>query len=252
MGNFKTLLLSLCLGTVSFANADVHLSQGEVDYYSVKQVKIVEIENDPMMNEVKKTILEQNYDQNQPFYPNQNFQNPTPSSSGSIGKIIAVGKDLIALGESVYKLVDKGRPSNQTTYAPISVLPRINGEYADIFETENWKAPKKKTYSITYTNFYGMDVVKFRYSVIFAYGGSFNGVGAYITSAQIIPESIMTSFGFDFTASMKLGGMTNIGTKANPEASIILTLEYTVETILQASFEADSYTLTGKGVVKSL
>jgi hypothetical protein len=166
------------------------------------------------------------------------------------GKVISVAKDLVALGEDIYTLVIKGKPTNTTTYAPISIIPKENGEPVDVMATENWQIPLKRTFEIVYVNVYGNKVVKFRYSVIFAYGGTYNGKGAYLTAVQIIPESVSTLFGYDFTATMKLGGIQNNGTRQNPVAGATLLMEYSVNTIMKAMTEVDTVFITGHGYFK--
>lgn len=163
------------------------------------------------------------------------------------GKVIEISRNLVALGEDVYKLVIKGKPSNKTDYTPISVIPKINGEPVDLLDTENWKNPIKRTYRISYKNVYGIQVVTFRFSVLFGYGGSYDGKGAYLTGAQIIPEEVNTLFGFDFSATMKLGGIMNQGTRANPVAVAILNLEHTVNSLMVAHTRTDSFMITGRG-----
>lgn len=77
-------------------------------------------------------------------------------------------------------------------------------------------------------------------------------VEAYITAAQIVPASITALWGYTFSATMKLGGMQNHGTKENPIAGAILAMEYTVETVMKASLETDTYHITGQGGFKQL
>lgn len=166
------------------------------------------------------------------------------------GKVITMGKDLVALGESVYQLVIKGKPTNTTKYAPISVIPKVGTEPVDIFETENWKMPVKKTFEVTYTNIYGIKVIKFRYSVIFSYGGTYNGKGAYLTAAQVIPEYADTMFGFDFTATMKLGGIQNQGKRDNPIAGATLLMEYSAQSVMKVITRVDTFFITGRGGFK--
>lgn len=177
---------------------------------------------------------------------------PAPSSIEQAGKVISVAKDLVALGEDIYKLVIKGKPTNTVKYAPISVIPKENGEPVDVMSTENWHVPVKRSYEIIYKNLYGVKVVSFRYSVIFAYGGTYNGKGAYLTAVQIIPESVNTLFGYDFMATMKLGGIQNQGTRENQVAGAVLLMEYTVSTILKVSSQVDTFFVSGRGELKKL
>jgi hypothetical protein len=134
----------------------------------------------------------------------------------------------------------------------ISLLSRVNREPADIFETEGWKAPVKKTYEIKYENLYGITVVHFKFSVIYSYNGSYNGKGAYLTAVQVVPEYVKSLFGWDFTATMRLGGIQNQGTKANPVAGATILIEYTTSSVLNVFQQVSSFFITGKGYFKLL
>jgi hypothetical protein len=247
--NFKIVLLAGVLG-INTAQA---YSEADKEYLTITTMNVSRVSKDVLNQEVLEHVstkqLNVNGNPNQiPGIPNKMGK----VSLDQVGQVLAVAQGVVALGESVYTLVQRGKPHNTTTYAPISVLPRNGSDLVDIFETEEWKAPKRFTYEITYTNGFNMDVVKFRYSVIYAYGGKYNGAGAYITAAQIIPQSVSTLFGFDFSATMKLGGLMNHGKKGDPLAGAILTLQYTVETVLQASVETLNYHIMGNGGFKKL
>lgn len=95
-----------------------------------------------------------------------------------------------------------------------------------------------------------MEVIKFRYTVLFGYGGKYNGTGAYITGAQIFPRYVNVMFGFDFSATMKVAGIQNSGTRDNPLAVATLLMEYNVSNIAQSRTETASITITGKGGIR--
>ena len=249
LNSLKVLLVATLLGLGVAMAQDSNVNE---DYLTLDSVTVSEISLDVFNQENSELLLEKKIGQKSvmrlPGMPNKMGQ----VHASDAGKVIGLAKELGALGEDIYKLVQKGKPHNMTSYSPISVIPRVNGNNVDIFETENWKMPTRATYEIIYKNLFGMEVVKFRYSVIFSYGGTYQGKGAYLTATQIVPVSIMTSFGFDFSAIMKLQGIQNHGTKENPVAGAIITMEYTVETVIQASLESDSYHLTGRGGFKQL
>jgi hypothetical protein len=224
----------------------------DIDYLTLDKVTISKVQVDVLNQEISEKLLEKHFERQETM---QLPGMPTDDGLGRVdkaGKVISVGRELVALGEDIYRLVQKGKPVNKTDYAPISVIPKTSSGYADILDTEGWRMPTKVTYSIVYENLYGMEVVKFRYSIIFSYGGSYNGKGAYLTAAQIIPESVETLFGYSFGASMKLGGIQNHGTKDNPVAGAILSMEHTVETVIKASLESSSYHITGRGGFKEI
>jgi hypothetical protein len=244
--NLKGLVLALALGGVATARADGSVYEAS-KYYTINKAVVSEVSKDILGSDKITTIHEREL--KVAGLPNVHGQvDPTEK----VGKVISVARDLVALGEDIYRLVIKGKPTNQTSYAPISVIPRANGAAVDILDTENWRAPVKRTYQVVYENLYGIDVVTFRYSVIYSYGGSYNGKGAYLTAVQIIPESVRTLFGFDFTATMKLGGIQNQGTKENPNAGATLLMEYTVSSVMNAQNVVDSFFVTGRGGFKKL
>ena len=178
---------------------------------------------------------------------NSSFHNnPDP------GQVISTIRDLIALGEEVYQLVIKGKPTNTTNYSPVSVIPMVDQKPVDLLDTEGWKVPRKKSFEISFENFLGMEVIYFRYSVIYSYGGSYNGKGSYLTSVQIIPEEVRTLFGFDFSATMKLGGIQNQGTSKSPIAGATLLMEYTASSVLTSTVNVDSFYVNGVGNLREL
>jgi len=182
---------------------------------------------------------------------------PDGGISGAVataGQVIQVGRDLVALGEEIYTLVKKGEPVISTEYAPISVVPRISAEAAvDVLaDTENWSMPKSQKVTVVYKNLYGAEVVRFEYNLIFSHSGTYNGTGAYITAAQIVPAQVSCAFGYEFESSMRLSGVQNHGSTASPVAGAILNVQYKAKSILSAQQTNDTYHITGRGQIRKL
>ncbi len=96
-----------------------------------------------------------------------------------------------------------------------------------------------------------MEVVRFDYMVIMTYGGKFNGKGAYLTGVQMIPSNINVMYGFDLNAKMKVQSIANHGTKSNPNAGVVLVLNYRVSNMLNSSEINDTVLLTGNGLIQN-
>lgn len=241
--NFKAGALSglMILGAGSVSAKSLSLQE---KYLTTKKIQVFEIKTDVLNQETKELVSEASAELLNETGQVDQFE--------KVGKVIATARDLVALGEDIYNLVIKGKPTNTTSYAPISIIPKDNGVMVDILDVEGFSIPQTRTYEIKYENLFGMDTVVFRYTVMFSHGGSFNGKGAYITGAQIIPVNASTMFGYDFRATMKLGGIQNTATKENPVAGATLLLEYEVKTVLKADLSVDSFYLTGKGGFKAL
>lgn len=189
---------------------------------------------------------------------------PEPTDSGdrptigdradNAGRVISAARDMVALGEAIYELVSKGKPHNVTEYAPISVVPRdpMTKEIADIFDMEGFSMPVERNFVTKIKNGTGKEVVVFNYKVIYSYGGSYNGAGRYLTNVLIVPSSIRTSFGWEFNASMKLSGMMNHGSRANPVAGVMVTVKYQMNGWRTAFEKNDTIHITGNGQLKNL
>lgn len=236
--NLKGLILALALGGMSVVSANDEIDRG---YHTITSMTVSEVTQEtPLSPEKIDTIYEKALD----------ARDLQVDPVERVGRVISIARDLVALGEEIYKLVEKNKPSNTTTYAPISVIPRINGKAVDILDTERWRAPVKRTYVVTYKNTYNANVVSFRFSVMYSYGGSYDGKGAYLAAVQIIPDSVRTLWGFTFTATMKLGGIVNQGTRDNPVAGATLLLEYTVSSLLVAHNQTVTFFVNGRGGFK--
>jgi hypothetical protein len=168
------------------------------------------------------------------------------------GQIIAIAKDIVALGEAIYELVQKGKPKNVTEYAAISVIPKdpISKEAVDVFDMEGFSFPVERNYVARIKNGAGKVVIVFSYKVLFSYGGSYNGAGQYLTNVIIVPGSVTTTYGWDFNATMKLSGIMNHGTKANPVAGALVTLKYSMGSWATAIEKNDTIHVTGCGEIK--
>jgi hypothetical protein len=237
-------MLALALGGVSM-NSAVAEEFSKAQFYTVDKMVVSEISEDPLGNDLVRLLSEKVM-----YIPGLPNERGMVDPTEKVGKVITIARNLVALGEDIYRLVIKGKPSNSTSYAPISVVPVVNGQITDILDTENWLPPVQKTYEVAFKNGYGINVVVFRYSVLYSYGGSFQGKGAYLTAVQIVPESVRTLFGFDFTATMKLGGIINEGTVNDPVAGATLLMEYTVSSVIVAQNKVDKYFVNGRGEFK--
>lgn len=174
------------------------------------------------------------------------------ASVATAGEVIQVARDLVALGEEIYVLVQKGRPNLTTQYAPISVLPREAGRTIDALDLDGWKMPISRTVTVNFKNLVGMAMAGIEYKVIFSYGGRYNGKGAYITNAQIIPSKAHAHYGVDFDVKMKLSGLTNHGSRANPVAGAMLQIQYKASTVMSNVERSDTYQITGRGQIQKL
>lgn len=159
---------------------------------------------------------------------------PVMLKDTGLGSIIAIAKDIVALGEVLYPLIKRGQPEVTTAFAPINVLP-INpatGRNVDPFQMENDSRPLAKKFTGVVKNGFGVQVVTMEFLVYFSAGSSFNGKGKYIQNAMVVPSMIHVTWGWDVTATMKLLSISNQGTRSQPVAGAVMQMNYTVKNLI--------------------
>lgn len=173
-------------------------------------------------------------------------------NNDKVGKVISYAGQVVALGEAVYNLVKKGKPSNNTNYAPVAIVPRdpITKQNVDVFDLENCSMPITRKFKASIKSAM-REVVKFEYMLIYTVNCTYNGTGRYIQAAMVQPLSVKTSFGWDFNATMKLNGVMNHGSKASPVVGALLTMKYQMNSWTTAFERNDTIHITGRGGIKT-
>lgn len=164
------------------------------------------------------------------------------------GTVIAWGKDIVALGDAIYNLVIKGKPTITTAATPISVVPRDpqTRNYVEPMELEEASDPIKRRFFMSAKNGRGKEVVKVEFLLLFQVA-KYQDRGKYILNAIILPK-IHVGYGFDFSSQMRLVGIANKGRAQDPIVSVILNMHYKIGSL--NGFEDNApITLTGNGDV---
>ncbi len=169
----------------------------------------------------------------------------------NVGEIIATASSVVALGEQVYTLLQRGKPNITTDFAPISIVPKdpISKMPVELFDMDDCSRPVKKSYTTTMSTA-GVQVVKFQYIVSFVYNCSVDGVGKYIQAAFIQPGTVNVGYGWDVDATMKLSGMMNHGKRADPVVGALLTIKYSIKSWRTALEKNETFHITGAGLIE--
>lgn len=206
----KTLftLSALVFSLTSFANQSLDPKD-----YTIESVQIEQIQASEQYNKESYTL---------------------PELNEGLGQTIMIVDKLIAIGEKVWKIVEAGRPVINTDKMPpsISVLPKGITEDGSFEAMYGWSDPKVSTYKVTYKNAYGVEVIRFEFSVMMQFGGTDGKGGKYLTGISVFPGNIYAAWGWTFNASSTLLAITNKGTPAAPVAAATLELSYDVSTPL--------------------
>jgi hypothetical protein len=117
---------------------------------------------------------------------------------------------------------------------------------------EGFSFPVEKMISAKIKSPTGGAAVEFNYKVIYSYGGSYNGVGKYLTGINIIPASVKVGHGWTLNSSMKLTGIMNHGTRANPIVGAMITVKYNMSSTTRAFERNDTIYISGDGSMKAM
>lgn len=177
-----------------------------------------------------------------------------PTTPGNpIGEITMIVDGLIALGKKIWPIIDAGRPVINNKLIPaISILPHLDNPAGVMTQMANWSVPVTRSYRVSFKNGFNSEVVGFTYTVYFQYNGNLNGVGKYVTSLKVQASQIYAAWGFNFDAVSELVGIANVGSAADPVASGIIQVAYTVRGLLNESRSAQSFYVDGNGNIQVL
>lgn len=235
------LLLTAVLTSSNLYASDVYSDE----FQTISSVEMVEVVEDALGNEVEVKLPVNEFKQIE--------GSVTKSNQKGVGEVLMVARELIAFGKEVYKIIEAGKPVvriGQTT--PVSVLPKNeHGTSIDAFDLENWKMPKSKKYRVVAKNGFGMKTITFDFMLLFTYGGSYNGKGAYITGAEVASTDVSVAWGYTLDADFKVQSIVNQGTRENPVAAAVLQIDYKMSTVLKESRSSKKFMINGLGQTRS-
>lgn len=171
------------------------------------------------------------------------------SITDPIGEAEVILDRIIAIGDKIWKIIEKNKPVVGGKYHAISALPSGAGKWEQL---ENWATPETRVYRMTYKNAYGMTVVDFAFRVAYTYGGSVNGKGKYLANIAIEPRAVDVAWGYKFNANGEVVNVHNAGTRAKPVAGVEIKIDWQINTVFKHSQESNRFFVRGDGLFKNL
>lgn len=246
------VLVSLFAPAVAFAQ------DYDANYFTIQSVEVKKVKSEKLNLKTFNAVIGSGTcaPQSQTFSKNPQLLNldQTPKPSEILAESILepvntfeiILDRVVNVGKKVWNLVSLGKPVVNLSTDIGTAMPYGSRCW---LELETWQAPRSETYTVGYKNLYGVEVVKFTYRVIYVYGGSVNGKGAYIGYAAIQPADLKVLWGFTFEAKASVPTTFNMGTKENPVGGMTLEMQYTVKPTLPIQHFQSShvYHISGKG-----
>lgn len=166
------------------------------------------------------------------------------TANAAVDKAALIVDKIVNIGEKIWSVVEKGRPVQNFHNTVANALPANASTWTDLI---SWKQPETKVIGMSYKNAYGIEVVRFVYRIILLSGGSVNGVGNYIGYAAVEPVELTTAFMYTFNSEAVVVNIFNKGTNENPLAGMILTVRWSVETVVKKSAGSHTFFMDGVG-----
>lgn len=157
--------------------------------------------------------------------------------------------DIINLGKTLWQIIEANKPVVDVTTAFASALPKgVN----DADELAGWSAPVATAYELSAKNLYGVQVVKLRYQVLRTAGGNYFGHGRYLTAVTVQPVDLDVAWGYRFSLDAQVPSVTNAGTRLDPVAGMLVTVDWKMQTPLRETDGAQSYYVRGDGLFQQV
>ena len=156
-----------------------------------------------------------------------NPRGPAPLSPSAVNPLNQVSiSQIINIGEQVWSFIQNNRPVVTAKTMSASALPRGVSCWTDL---DNWQPPRSETYQVIYRNLFGIQVIKLEFSLIYSYGGQYNGLGRYLMNATVQYRDLQVAWGgFHVSADASVPTVINIGSKENPVAGMQMNVNWTV------------------------
>jgi hypothetical protein len=159
--------------------------------------------------------------------------NPKNENSGSLLEELdltsVVLDKVVNLGKKMWTVVENGRPVVNVRSAYANALP--SGVRAE--DLENFSSLQFRSFRHYGVNLYGVTVYDVTYTLAHRFGGQFNGQGAYIESATVLPQNVEVLWGYNVNLNVEQVSAVNLGTKGNPVASLAMETALTVKTVMK-------------------
>ena len=148
---------------------------------------------------------------------------PTPSEdqAGQDGAIDPAV--IIAIGKEVWKVIHDNQAVVDIKYDYASALPAGINSTAQL---HGFSDLTHKSFRIYGKNAFGNTLYDLTLTLVHQYGGRYNDTGHYLTTVGIIPSSVKVAWGFKVNVDVKQISTTNVGTLADPVASMGLEMSF--------------------------
>ena len=173
------------------------------------------------------------------------------AESRDIGTALVIADQVVNLVDKILDLIAKNQPVVTQNIGYANAVPYGISHWTQM---QGWSKPSTKQYSFTVKNKTGGNAVSVLYQVHWTHSGNYQGIGKYLTGVTIEPLKVTTAYGYtvDLTAEVPDSTVANVGTSADPIASMQVQLKWKVHSIFSDVQEKAIYYVRGDGAMEAI
>jgi len=173
----------------------------------------------------------------------------TPPGGGGIGDDLVVIDKIVNLAKKIWDIIKENQPSIDTKTCYANAIPDGITSWTQL---QQWSPPKTATYGFYAKNMYGSKTIEVVFQVVRTDGGNYKGKGKYLNGVSVQPLKVEASWGYKFTMAAEVPSVANVGTSEDPIASMLLRLNYKIETVVKHSEGTYVYYTQGDGAFREI
>lgn len=179
-------------------------SSGPSDDLKIETIEVIDITNPRQTKKLegdgKKSVLDED-------------------TSGRDG--IQRAQEIFNFGKEIWDFIKSNRGVVNTRNDYANALPRGVESAMELAGFSNLQSHR---YRVVVKNAFGMKMAEVEFTVVHQYGGRHNGTGRYLSSVSVVPSSIWVFWAIGVEGSVRVGGISNVGTQENPIAAMTVEL----------------------------
>lgn len=149
---------------------------------------------------------------------------------------------IINMGKKVWSVIASNQPVLNIKFDFANALPKGVRSANDL---AGFSDLKYKSFVYAGRNGFGIEVFKVQYTVVYQFGGSFEGKGSYIATASVVPQDVSVVWGYDLGMDVQNVSVNNLGTSESPVAGINLMANIKVSTVMKKSEINEVFAIRG-------
>jgi hypothetical protein len=192
---------------------------------------VVGCQKAPSTLEIEHFVEETSTPEDVPAPERSPFRGGGRGALGIEAGIVALEK-IVNTGEKLWNIVEKNRAVTKVSSLYANALPSGAQSGADL---EGFSDLSQRSFRAYGKNLYGAVVYDVEYTVMHRYGGNVEGRGRYLDQVTVVPTYVKALWGYTVEVSVDSSPPTNVGTKADPIAALLMGIDIRVSTVLKSA-----------------